>query len=408
MSKYTKDYAKKYNPKYKENIIKNVYTELGGFGSNANTLKDARLYDKDISLNDVVKWKADNIQRSIQLKGMNSFIASKPKQEYQMDLMFLPDLNREDNDDTYPGALLSVDIFTKYCSVIPIKSKHTETILAAIKETMDKMHGKPETIYSDREGGLASAVIQQYFKDEGIRSIFTFNHAAYAERTIRTIKHMLILRHEETKQKWYELLEPVLKTYNSKNASSITKMTPDDATEEKNHLDVKLNLEMHRRHSRKYPPIAAGENVRLYRKKQAFDKEDVSQWSNTVHKVEEITHSHGQDFYKVSGRKFPLVRADVLKLNPEDILVEKPYRERQHREKKPDEEDEEPKPEEQHPEPPQPEPQPKPPAQPSTMGSMIKGYVKKTPEEKAATAAQVKARREEMKQIMARRAAGLI
>ena len=102
MSKDTRDYAKKYaeqNSKdieerknkaelgtsNKKEIIGKVYRTLHGYGSNAQTLADARQYDRTIQLSDIVKWKYDYLQRKIKLKGVNSFIASRPKQEYQMD-----------------------------------------------------------------------------------------------------------------------------------------------------------------------------------------------------------------------------------------------------------------------------------------------------------------------------------
>ena len=73
-------------------------------------------------------------------------------------------------------------------------------------------------------------------------------------------------------------------------------MTPDKASQPENHLDVKLNLEMHRRHSRVYPDISVGEKVRICRKKKVGEKEDVSQWSNAVHTVDSIEHWHGKTF----------------------------------------------------------------------------------------------------------------
>ncbi len=120
----------------------------------------------------------------------------------------------------------------------------------------------------------------------------------------------------------------------------------------------------------------------------------MSQWSNTVHTVENIEHWHGQNFYKVSGKTHPYVRADILRLGPENTLIEKPYRIPQHREKGEEEEE-------------QPPPPAEAPAQASSTSTLINRqkatYVKKTPEEKAANLATMKARREEMKNIMAKR-----
>jgi hypothetical protein len=155
---------------------------------------------------------------------------------------------------------------------------------------MEHNVGKPESIYTDAEGGITSKEVQTYLQHEGIKFIRTANHAAYAERTIRTIKDMLHKREEANQEvKWYDMLEPVLKAYNGKKESRVTRMTPDEAEKPENHLNVKLNLELHRKHSRTYPAVKVGDKVRIYRNKRLGEKEDVSQWSNTVHTVEEIT-----------------------------------------------------------------------------------------------------------------------
>jgi hypothetical protein len=76
----------------------------------------------------------------VQLPGeKQSFIANRPKREYQMDSMFLSDLNYKQHDYTYVGGLLAVDVFTKFCSVVLIKSKTTPDVLEALKETWNTM-----------------------------------------------------------------------------------------------------------------------------------------------------------------------------------------------------------------------------------------------------------------------------
>jgi asparaginyl-tRNA synthetase len=94
-------------------------------------------------------------------------------------------------DKDYQGGLLMVDIFGKFCSIIPIKSKTPDEILQAIRESFIKIEGKPSSIYSDDEGAFNSKVVQQYFIDNNIQSIITRTHAPVAERTIRTLKNMI-------------------------------------------------------------------------------------------------------------------------------------------------------------------------------------------------------------------------
>ena len=70
----------------KDKIIAQVYNDPLGFGSNHNTLKDARKLDPSITLQDIIKWKSSNIERTTQLKGYNSYIPRAPYEEYQVDL----------------------------------------------------------------------------------------------------------------------------------------------------------------------------------------------------------------------------------------------------------------------------------------------------------------------------------
>ena len=57
---------------------------------------------------------------------------------------------------------------------------------------------------------------KQYFENENIRHLTTLGHAPVAERQIRTIKDMIYKRIEHTKKEWWEVLYPVLLTYNKK------------------------------------------------------------------------------------------------------------------------------------------------------------------------------------------------
>ena len=67
----------------KNKVIEQVYNDPLGFGSIKNTLKDVRKIDRTITLQDVIKWRENNIERKTQLKGHNSFVAHKPFEEFQ-------------------------------------------------------------------------------------------------------------------------------------------------------------------------------------------------------------------------------------------------------------------------------------------------------------------------------------
>ena len=59
----------------KDEIIEKCYHDQAGYGSINETLKDAKLFNKDITYQDVKKWKESNVERKRKFSGMNSFIA---------------------------------------------------------------------------------------------------------------------------------------------------------------------------------------------------------------------------------------------------------------------------------------------------------------------------------------------
>ena len=126
---------------------------------------------------------------------------------------------------------------------------------------------KPESFYTDDEGVLNKKEIQKYFQDEDIHHIVTRGHAAVGERAIRTLKALMykIVDNGEHQQ-WTQVLPNVLTLYNYKMVSRATHMTPNEARQSKNQMDVKLQMEMHRINKRKYPNVEVGDTVRIYKK----------------------------------------------------------------------------------------------------------------------------------------------
>ena len=241
-------------------------------------MREAKKYEPSVTAGDFKEWKAkQDVGQKAKMRGMNSFIADKPREEYQMDLFFMSD---QDLERQFTIALLMVDIFTKWTQVVQVPSKQWPDVLAGIKELIPMMGGKPKTIYSDDEGAFNSKEIQKYFNDEGIRHLVTRSHAPVAERQIRTFKNMIYKRLEAPKneeKQWFDLLDQVLVTYNHGRKHSSTQMTPHEARQNNNQQSVKFNLELKRQHGRKYPEISVGDIVKVY-KKTKLDKERVSNY----------------------------------------------------------------------------------------------------------------------------------
>ena len=295
----------------KDDIISKVYNDL--YGSIKDTYNHARKIDKRIKYDDVKTWFDKSFVRKTNLKGFNSFIAHEPYQEYQIDLFFINDLENQD----YKIGLIIIDIFTKFMTVVPLKTKQPDDVLEGLKEGIKTMGKNPQTIYSDDEGSFNSKQVQKYFKDNNIQHIITRGHANVAERAIRTIKQLMYRRIDAKKSndiQWTDpsILANSLVTYNYIMKSRTHNMTPNEARKSKNIIDIKMSLEINGIKKRKYPDISVGDSVRIYTKKPNFSKERVPVWSINTYIVEKIEEQHGQDFYYVSGRDKPLLRHEIL------------------------------------------------------------------------------------------------
>ncbi len=88
-------------------------------------------------------------------------------------------------------------------------------------------------------------------------------------------------------------------------------MTPNDAVKPENEYDVKTNLEIKAKHDLKYPVLEIGDTVRAFKKKPKFSKERVGDYEDGTRKVEGISTSLGQNFYKLDSDDHQYIRADI-------------------------------------------------------------------------------------------------
>ena len=170
----------------KDETISKIYYDEAGYGSVKQTYLEARQKDPKITYEDVKNWLHKEVEQKKQLKGYNNYIAKETREEYQIYLFFLKPSDFPNEE--FVGGILAIDIFSRFITIIPIKSKTIPEILEAIKAIINKM-GKPKVVYSDNEGAWSLGTeIDKYFKNEGIKHIITLSHPAYSERAIRTIK----------------------------------------------------------------------------------------------------------------------------------------------------------------------------------------------------------------------------
>jgi len=308
----------------KDQIIKEVYENLGGFKSLGAIYSKAKEKDDSITRADVQNWKTENVPRVKPLRGFNSYVAPEPKFEFQIDLFNYnyqqPErqiLSKQTGKKYTAGidayGLLVIDAFTKFVDVQPVERKLATSWRNALDKTF-KIMGIPKVVYSDPDSSLLGESMKTYLKEKGVQLISTRQHASMAERAIRTIKAELDAKIEADPKTWTVYLPRVLKEYNENKVHKTIGMTPAQATEEKNEFKVKNRLEIHRVTKRDQPELEKKDVVRMYQKKGTFDKERVPVWEDGTRKVEGIENVLGTKLYKLDNHKQLVLRSDLLKI----------------------------------------------------------------------------------------------
>ena len=301
----------------KDETIARVYDDFAGHGDLLDTYRKAKKLDPTITMKDVANWRERNLDKKKQLHGYNSFVASAPKEEYQLDMWFMRD--NPDLDDYKLPALIMVDIFTKMTFAIAIDNKNSESVEKGVRQMMTWMKGTPETLYTDDEAAFSALNMRNYYEEHNIRHIITRTHAPVAERQIRTFKDMIFKRLDRTGSKdWRseQFLYNIALVYNGMRQHRTTGITPLDAAKPQNEATVKNHLELHRVLKRKYPKLNVGDRVRIYTKKKEYAKERYGVWSEKteVYRVIDKRRDHGQWFYYTDYRHEPFMRHELLKV----------------------------------------------------------------------------------------------
>ena len=123
-----------------DSIISNVYYDLEiGYSSINSTLKQAKLKDPKITLDDVKKWmsKQPNKQRKPYRGQGNSYVAPFARFEYQIDIMDMVSLQKQNTQPRY--ALVVIDIFSKLGGALPLNNKDSISVYNALLIIFEKM-----------------------------------------------------------------------------------------------------------------------------------------------------------------------------------------------------------------------------------------------------------------------------
>jgi len=154
----------------------------------------------------------------------------------------------------------------------------------------------PDYLWFDRESGVRSKYFNNFLNKNNIKLYHTENEgkAVVAERLIRTLKNKMWKQFTiQGNQKWNNnLLQKIVYDYNNNVHSSI-KETPFKASE--NPKLVKYNNEENNNKNnvlkKKKPKFSIGDYVRIFRKKEHFEKGYTYIWTNEIFMIYRIYYT---------------------------------------------------------------------------------------------------------------------
>ena len=204
------------------------------------------------------------------------------------DLADMQALSKE--NEGYKFLLLVIDTFSKYGWIVPLKDKKGETIVKALKEIFKESGRRPDKLWTDKG--------REFFNKDVRDLVYLYateneEKSSIAERWIRTMKEKMFKYFTDNNTYNYiDALPELVENYNNTVHSS-TKLTPTDASKEKNELTVWRNLYPDRyKTSRLNPKFSVGDKVRITKKKEVFEKGYTTRWTEEIFTIKEIRETN--------------------------------------------------------------------------------------------------------------------
>ena len=182
--------------------------------------------------------------------------------------------------------LCTIDLFSKYAWVVPIKDKKGVSIVDAFQKILKESNRKPNKIWVDKGSEFYNKSFKKWLTDNNIEtySIHNKGKLVIAERFIRTLKNK-IFKHMTaiSKNVCFHVLDDIVNKYNNTVHRTI-KTKP---------VDVKDNtyVDSQKETNDKDLEFKVGDHVRIPKYKNTFAKGYMSNWPEEVFIVSKIKNA---------------------------------------------------------------------------------------------------------------------
>ena len=290
-------------------LLSEIYNDPEtGLQGSTSLYRKAKERNKNITLKDVKEFldnqaTAQITRKVIKNKEFNTIISPSVKNNFQIDLMDLPNPTSNKN---YKYLLTCIDVYSRYVFVRPIKNKTGAVVLKAFLDIIKESGGNPKNINCDEGKEFIYKPFTKYCEENNITLWVSNpeqeNKNAIIERFHRTLRN-LILRYTIAKGKAYiDDLEKLIKNYNTTEHRTIQQRPVDIWNGSKQNEQTIHRVEHN---------FTVGDRVRKLTKKKVFDK--ASSTSNYSAKTYSISKIEGNSIFlddlKKPFRNYELVHA---------------------------------------------------------------------------------------------------
>lgn len=185
-----------------------------------------------------------------------------------------------------------IDVFSKYAWSVPVKNKTGVEITKAFQQIIKER--KPKMLWVDQGSEFYNKTFQEFLKNNDIQMYHTFNEgkAVVVERFNRTLKNkMWKYFSANNTNKYLNVLPVMIKKYNNTKHSSI-KMTPTEASLNKNEGKVYYQLYGKLQAFKGIPKFNVNDKVRISKKKKMFEKGYTPNWTEEIFVISQIQNTN--------------------------------------------------------------------------------------------------------------------
>ena len=181
--------------------------------------------------------------------------------------------------------LRTIDLFSKYAWVVPLKDKKGTSIVNAFQKILSEGR-KPKRFWVDQGSEFYNNSFKAFLKINNIEMYSTYNEgkSVVPERFIRTLKNKIFKYMKAIQQSiYFDVLDDIVNKYNNTVHRTI-KMKPIDVTDDS-------YVEYNEDFDKKYLQFKVGDHVRISKYKNILAKIYAPNWSEEVFVVSKIENT---------------------------------------------------------------------------------------------------------------------